>query len=338
MTASSGETVSLPYIVAIPGVSVRRFRGETDYAAMLAVRESCRERDRLDPYSAREPLPTLDDIAQSFAGMPVNSPDVLVAEEDGAMVGYGRLTWWTEEDGTGVYLARGWVRPEARGRGIGSALLVWGEARARAHAAGQPDAARMILAANASTTERDATVLLLDHGYAVVRRLSELRLGEGGLPDASALPDGVTLKPVQPEQYRAIYDGWKAAFAGHWGQIPASEEDYAEFLADYVERSGRDTSLWRIAWHGDEAVGLVICSTRGPAGFVDQVGVRSEWQRRGIARALLLGALCELRRRGIREIRIYTDAEDGRGAKSLYQRAGFAEIKEYRLYRKPHVL
>src|SRR5579884_2547338 len=274
--------------LAVEGLAFRRFRGAEDYPALLSVRESARERDGLDPLSAREPLPTYDDIARAFDNVAPGSPDVLIGEVAGDVVGYSRVVEWTEEDGTRVYLTRGWVRPQDRGRGIGSAMLAWAEARARERAAAHPEAAaRFVYAANASTTERDATALMLDNGYTVVRRLSELRLGDDALPDVPALPAGVAQRPVVPERLRAIYDVWKAAFAGHWGQIPASAEDYAKFLADYAEGSGCDTALWRVAWHGDVAVGLVICSTRGPAAFVDQVGVRPEWQRRGIARALL---------------------------------------------------
>lgn len=56
-----------------------------------------------------------------------------------------------------VYFMGGWVLPEWRGKGIGSAMLHWGEAMARQSAALQHPNERSEFAANATSTEQDAT-------------------------------------------------------------------------------------------------------------------------------------------------------------------------------------
>jgi GNAT superfamily N-acetyltransferase len=42
---------------------------------------------------------------------------------DGAVVGYGWLDWWTEADGTNLFLLLGIVDPAARRQGVGTTLL-----------------------------------------------------------------------------------------------------------------------------------------------------------------------------------------------------------------------
>lgn len=51
----------------------------------------------------------------------------LVAEVNGKVIGYTTLGCWQEHDGRWVYLVLGWVLPEWRGKGIGTAMLHWGE-------------------------------------------------------------------------------------------------------------------------------------------------------------------------------------------------------------------
>ncbi len=49
---------------------------------------------------------------------------------DGELVGYGWVDWWTEVDGTHLFLLWGCVEPAARGRGVGTALLAAQQERA----------------------------------------------------------------------------------------------------------------------------------------------------------------------------------------------------------------
>jgi ribosomal protein S18 acetylase RimI-like enzyme len=120
-----------------------------------------------------------------------------------------------------------------------------------------------------------------------------------------------------------------------WGTVAPSDEEYQEFLVEYVRAPDFDPTLWRVAWDGEEVAGLVLCALRDGVGEVAQVAVRRSWRRRGIARALLLRGLGALRRHDARQIRLYTDAENGQGAKILHESAGFVTLNEHRLYRKP---
>ncbi len=113
----------------IDGLVFRPFRGRSDYPGMVAVRAEAGVYDQVDPLSPRATIPTLDDIARAYAETPTGSPNVLVVEVGGRMIGYNELQWWAEQDGTSVYLHLGWLAPAWRGKGIGTAMLRYAERR-----------------------------------------------------------------------------------------------------------------------------------------------------------------------------------------------------------------
>jgi GNAT superfamily N-acetyltransferase len=331
--------VAVAVAPAIPGLAFRRFHSPTDAPAMLAVRLGSLAHDQIDPRSPRERPPTLDELARALADCAPSSPNLLVATIGGQVAGYSRVAWWPEQDGQAVFLHLGYLLPEWRGRGIGGAMFAWAEARCRVLAAEvlarEAREMRPCYATNASSTEREATGLIERAGYHVVRRLADMRLEHDGPVPEMALPAGIEPRPVTPAHYRAIYDAMKDAWQGLWGQLPPGEEDYRAFLADRVDLPYFDPALWQIAWDGELVAGLVLGELRDGVGVVAEVAVRRAYRRRGIARSLLVAALRQLEARRPEQVRIYTDAEDGQGARSLYESVGFRTLKEHRLYRKP---
>ncbi|HKV84588.1 MAG TPA: GNAT family N-acetyltransferase, partial [Ktedonobacterales bacterium] len=291
--------------------------------------------DQIDRHAPRAGVPTRDELARSLADTPAGSPDMLLAERDGALIGYNRVTSWTEEDGTVVYLHLGWLLPEWRGKGIGVAMFRAAEARCRERATAEQSAMTAVYATNATSTEREATALTLANGYTVVRRLADMKLMARIPAEEPPLPAGVETRPVVPDDYPAIYRGFRRIWTGLWGVEQETDDTYQEFLDDLVNVPGYHPDLWWIAWSGDEVVGLVFCHLYDGFADVTEVGVRADWQRRGLARALLVRAMRAVPAHGVDDIRIVTDAEDGRGARSLYESVGFRCLKEHILYRKP---
>lgn len=319
----------------IPGLLFRTFRGPSDFAGMASLRERAGAWDQVDPFSARETIPTLDDVARIYAEESVGSPNMLCAEVDGSLVGYNQLVWWTEQGGIWVYLHLGWLLPEWRGKGIGGAMLRWAERRLRAVAAEHPTNDNAVLATNASTTEQEATALVRAHGYTLTHYLSDMALRPLRRLPETPLPAGVELRLAIPEHYPAIYRAWKDTWSGLALTTTESADDYSEFVDENVHVAGFDPSLWQVAWSGADVAGFVFCRIRRGVGIVPEVAVRPAWRRRGIARGLLVRGLNALADRGISEVRIVTNAEDEQGARSLYESVGFRELKRHGLYRKP---
>lgn len=322
---------------AVPGLGFRRLHAADDYTGMAAVRHGSRDWDQVDQQSAREEIPTATELAATFPLAQVQEhPDLLIATIGEQIIGYSHVCWrWTEITGERVYLHLGYVLPGWRGQGIGSAMLHWSQCRIREIAAEDTHQGPATFATNVSSTEREADALMRREGYVAVRRLSDMVLEPTAFAVPSELPAGVERRPLVPDHFRAVYGAWKAAFATISTSTPPSHEDFEAFVGDNFAGSGFDPTLCDVAWSDDQVAGFVLGRISKGVGIIAEVAVRPRWQRHGIARSLMHHALHSLNKRGVPQVRLFTDAGDGHGARSLYEQLGFRERKQHVFYRKP---
>lgn len=267
--------------------------------------------------------------------------DITVAEEDGRMIGAGRVAW-REREGKVVHRVDVWVHPDRTRRGHGRRLLAWGEARARASArdgsGGRDDLPHafgsMIDQAN------DAAVAFADWaGYRPVRYHYEMRRDLADPIPEVPIPAGLEVRPVVREDYRAVWEADEEAFRDHWDAAVVSEDDFNQFFA----HPDIDPSLWQVAWDGDEVAGLVIngifreenARIGLDIGWLDSVATRRPWRRRGVAGALIARSLAVLKARGMAVASLGVDTESPTGALSLYERFGFKPVRTWAFVRKP---
>lgn len=322
---------------AIDGLRFRRWKDRDDYQQMAAVREGSRVWDQVDILSAREDVPTSEDLASTFPEAEVqDSPDLLLVEIHGQIVGYNHVFWrWTEATGTRVYLHLGYLLPQWRRQGIGATMLHWAQQRILELAATEQPTGPTTFATNVSSTESEANALIQQAGYVAVRRLSDMVLEPLLELPTSTLPAEVSLLSLKPVHYRAVYQAWKNAFATMWMSSMESEADYQEFVANNLTCSGFDPALCPVAWVDNQVVGFVLARIQKGVGVIAEVAVRQQWQRQGIARSLLLHALNALAHQDVAQVRLFTNAANEQGARTLYERVGFREVKQHILYRKP---
>jgi mycothiol synthase len=226
-----------------------------------------------------------------------------------------------------VHHLDGWVRPAERRRGIGRALFHWAEARARETAATWPGPASHAVSGWPDEGQAGLIALLESEGYAIVR-YGFMMLRPLGEPVVDApLPDGLEVRPVRAEDHRRIWDADVEAFADHWKSAVRTDEDFEGWYAD----PDIDTTLWRVAWDGDEVAGSVMTFVFREENerlgvrraWLEHVSVRRPWRRRGLAAALIADTLLVLRERGLDEAALGVDAENISGALRLYESLGF---------------
>jgi GNAT superfamily N-acetyltransferase len=235
------------------------------------------------------------------------------------------------------------VAPVWRGQGLGTALLRWSEARIRALAAAEHPGERWEFAGNASSTEADATSLLLHEGYTAPYHVLSLMLDPGVPVPEALLPPGITVRLVLPEHLAPIAAGIGEAYE----QQPVVEGavkgrydeayDPSAYAAD-LATPRYDPTLWQVAWEDDELVGQVLTRVQGAVAEVFEMSVRPAWRRRGLARALLVRSVVALRARGIDEIRVHTVQEFLTRAADVYRAVGFRVVKVFSRYRKANEL
>jgi len=336
MTAiAQGDTVTLPDAPAIPGLVFRRFRGESDYPRILAVQNGCRQED------GDEWVQTLDDVVNRYTHM-ANCDlyrDIVFAEVDGEVIGFGRGSWSQETNGpwrAQVYVA---LLPEWRGKGIRRAMLCHCERRMREVAAELQPGVETVLESWAEQGEKHWATLLEDAGYAAMRYGYQMvRPDLENIPDFP-LPEGLEVRPAMPEHYRAIWDANVEAFRDHWGFSEPKEEWYQEWL------NGRlfQPHLWQVAWDGDQVAGMVLNFVNEEEnremhrlrGYTEDICVRRPWRRRGLAKALITRSQRMFREMGMTEVALGVDVDNPNGALRLYESLGYRPVKSEVCYRKP---
>lgn len=326
---------------AIPGLRFRRFAGEADFPAMLAVFNAAWQADH------DERVGTLEWLKTEYHPVPNFDPyqDSLLAEVDGEMVAVSQTRWWAERNNPFLYLdSYGLIRPDWRRKGIGRAMLHLNEAHLRETAdrlQQKYPRPEWVYAyqSSASNFQPGSHALLLSEGYQSVREGNIMvRPDLDNIPDLP-LPAGLEVRPVQPDQIRQIWDASQEAFRDHWGYADPTEEDYQNWLTSPEFQP----ELWQVAWDGDQVAGMIMNfimpednkTFQRKRGWTEGISVRRPWRRIGLARALLARSMKMHRDLGMTETALGVDVENPNGAFKLYASMGYQTIRVNTVYRKP---
>jgi hypothetical protein len=131
------------------------------------------------------------------------------------------------ERGTALSLESwGAVLGEQRRRGIGTALHRATRARLAEQAALDPSPKPRSFRSFALDIRRDDIGLLEREGYVPIRFGFEMRRFLTGRLPIRPLPVGLEIRPVTPDQHRAIFDADNEAFRDHWGHREQTDGDF----------------------------------------------------------------------------------------------------------------
>jgi mycothiol synthase len=315
---------------------VREYAGVADLAAIVEVVNQAAAADGV------EEVWTVDAMRSWFAHASEHfdpARDVVVGVVDGRVVATGRMDWVDTRDGRyREYRVFGTVAPTARGQGIGTALLADLEARAGALAAThRQDRERVLM--SVAPAGRPAEALLRENGYLTERWFIDMVRPTLDAIAEPPMPEGLELRPVTADQHETIWRANREAFRDHWGGSDESIEQLSRILGD----PDTDTSLWLIAWDGDEIAGGVWNDIHAAEneelgllrGWLSSVFTRRAWRRRGLAGALIGRSLSLLRARGMTSAALGVDADNPSGALGLYETAGFVVHDRFVALRKP---
>jgi mycothiol synthase len=245
--------------------------------------------------------------------------DVRLALDGGRLVGYieaeplgeGPIRWWC-----GVR-----VHPEADFSRVVPALLDWAEERAGAG----------VLRAWAPSRLEPQVRAYERCGLRRVRSSYRMEIDLDGTLAPPVFPDGIEVRALRQGEEQVVYDVHQETFEDSWEYM---REPYEEWRHLLVETEVFDPSLWFLAWAGDDPAGVAICRVRTGVGWVQVLGVRRPWRRRGLGRALLLHAFHEFRRRGLGRAGLGVDAESLTGAQRLYESVGMTVTRPLEIFEK----
>lgn len=224
----------------------------------------------------------------------------------------------------------GRVHPAHTKRGIGSSLVDWAEERAAQSLPLAPADAQVTLGQSVWEEDREAQALLIGREYTVARRFYRMKTVFNRAIPEPAWPRGITVRTFDPDRdlepvVRVVDD----AFRDHWGYVEGPVEQRLPLWRHWITTDEEfDPKLWFLAVEGDEIVGVSLCrradSEDPNQGWVNTLGVRKPWRRRGIALALLHHSFRELQKRGRTGAGLGVDATSLTGAHRVYARAGMS--------------
>lgn len=262
-------------------------------------------------------------------GFTLETDAFLVETADGRIVGYEEFF----NEHQHVHLRTdGYVHPQFKNRGIGTALLKRVEQRAREEIAKAESDVRVRIHSTIDTRDAVSHTLHTDLGYAPVRYHWRMEIKLDSAPVVAAWPAGLEFRPfVKGEHDKALWSAQNEAFRDHWGSHDVSFEEWQHrrFSDENV-----DPSLWMVVWDGAEIAGFSINRFRMGIGWVGTLGVRRPWRKKGLGLALLQHSFAEFYKRGKTTIGLGVDASNPTGATRLYQRAGMYTASEFLTFEK----
>ena len=279
--------------------------------------------DHIDPHSSIERVPTAAELASAF-----READRAVTAGSAAVgtCGYGLVWSWVEDDGTQLHLLDVWAVPGPDRHHVEARLFDHLETAVRAQV---PRTGQTVLGANCRATEPGRLELLTARGFSPVFDMVEMEAPSVPLP-APSLPPGVTTRCVVPNDAAGIADLTARVWAGRAFFVMPTLQTVQGWL------TRADPELYLLAVDETGAVVGLASATLSPrCAEIDDVQVDPNWQRRGLASALLTELAARLARRTTLPVRLHTEGHDPAGARSLYERLGYTVTATHHRLRKP---
>ncbi len=327
-------TIELPDAPAIAGLGFRRWRGEADLASLVDVCNAARRADR-DP-----DVGTVEGMRNDYANLTNSDParDLLVAEIDGVIVAYARVEWTDQNDGDRAYTGFGFVHPNWRRHGLGRAMLHHNERHLREIALRHQFAGTSYLSSFTEDANPGNAALMTSEGYRRHRSLFLMVRPDLENVEDAPLPEGLEIRPVEPDQFWPLFLADNEAFRDHFGGIDPSEESFRRWRGN----ANFDPTLFLVAWEGDQIAAAVINEIDPREnelhgyrrGWLESVFTRREWRKRGLARALISRSLVLLRDRGMTSAQLGVDETNPNAALHLYESSGFQVDQSGSAWRK----
>ncbi len=270
----------------------------------------------------------------------LSSSSLGVCSRNGRLLGYAVL-FATEEPPVRPWF--NWaVDPAHDAPGIRPALLSWAQDKAAAVIAQCPQEARVSLWGGAYQGLRPDESALQAAGFSAARVWHEMRIDMTESPASIELPAGFVTRPYRRvEDLPVLVDVVRDAFSDHYGHIEQSFDKDLELFRHWFDGSpyfDPDRVLLAV----DEATGTVAGSVlplieyhrRPGVGYIDMVGVRRAYRRRGLASAMLRRSFADYWERGIRSVCLEVDGASLTNALALYERVGMRVSHSFVSYEK----
>lgn len=313
---------------SVPGLTFRHFAGEADYQIRLDIANACKE------VNGSDWIITLDDIKndEKWTSNYDIHCQLIYIELEGNPIGFFGYSWDTELDGKVIFYPFGALLQAYWGRGIASLMLRYAEEKCRETAATMPAETDKRFRVWKKKKAIETVQFFQEKGYQIERyffsmqRPIDLPLGE------HPLPAGLEIRPINPSQYRTIWEADQEAFRDHWGYTEPTEEMYEAWQKNRLFHRNFGRSLGKaIRYTGmvhnfyDPVENETYNRKRG---YTEEISVRRPWRGKGVAKALIAESIRMFREMGMDHTSLNVDSQNYSGALKLYLSMGYVVDEE----------
>jgi len=280
---------------------------------------------RADEIPMRTPIEELSEMFDEPYFNPAS--DSIAAFKESLLVGWG--TVWHQPSGVRLERAylNGSVDPGYRRQGIGRQIMEWLLERARQRLSATTGSIPRYIRCQTYDWRHDAISLYERHGMQPIRWMEELIRPLGDLPRLVE-PARIEIVSWDRSRHLEVLEVKNSAFGDHWGSTPTAPEVWDSWMNEYGVR----LDLSFLALDGDRIVGYSL-NEHYPEdrevhgrldGWIGNLGVLSDYRKRGIASALIAKSLHAFGLAGFSHAMIGVDTESPTGAAGLYRKLGFS--------------
>jgi mycothiol synthase len=272
-----------------------------------------------------EPDISLSDVLDMWNSIQIETDAWIALSATNEIIGYG----FVEVTGANRMDTCVFVHPHYKNQGIGSLLLKKVEERANVLAQGK--AGEQKLMNQIPFTNMAARNLVEASGYQFSRLYERMKIELEGQPDQPQLPEGITLRSFQPDQdEETLFSIYDETFRDAWGY---TKKDFSTWISQ-KKGDGYDPSLWFMVWKDSTPVGFLMSRMQEDGLFIDLLGVKREYRKHGIGKALLLHTFGLAYQRNQKTVLLYVDTDSLTNANLLYQQVGMTPHSQTAVYMK----
>lgn len=314
---------------------MRHYQGESDLPLIVDLFDACERVDRVELSASVDRL-----------RLAIESPnfdlekDLRLWENDKRQLIGVSQSWIEEPIGTDLADGGLWfiVHPAARGGEIEAKMIAFAESRIRE--VGQERQAQPKLFTWSLSSQLERIALIKQHGFIESRHFWNLSRSLHDIISEPQLPIGFTIRAVdRAQEAQAWVDMHNRAFFGQWNFHPLTVEIYKHRLQDpdYLP----ELDLVAVDSQGNLA-SACYCSidpahntfTGRQEGWVVLLFTSPDFQRRGLAKAMLFSGLARLQALNLDIAKIGVDSRNAFGAGKLYESVGFERFRTNTAYVK----
>ena len=306
---------------------MRPYKGAADLKPLVDLFDACERVDKLEL-----------SISTAQLRMEIEAPGVdldrdlrLWEDAQGQVIGFGELSIAEPIENN---LADGtlWmiVHPAARGGDLESQIIAWAEHRMGEVGRERQEQPKLFTWSRDNRIDRIAVIK--QHGFVEDRHFLFLTQPLADVISTPQLPEGFTIRAVNLEQEaQAWVDLHNQSFFGQRNYHPITVESCKHRLQNpnylpeldlvAVDIDGKFASICYCAIDREHNTFL-----GRQEGWVALLFTSPDFQRRGLARAMLLQGLARLQALNMDIAKIGVDSENAFGAKQLYESVGFEPL------------